>query len=101
MMNGALCRIASQHVFGGGGAGSIPRTRLPATDSFALTRPLGVASIAERPSVSEGNKAVYAGPALDTIDVQHVINAYHEAVLPHDGSRLSNLFLPQGGRAFR
>ena len=38
-----------------------------------------------------------AGGASDTVDVQHVIDAYHEAVLAHDGSRLSSLFLTQGG----
>jgi hypothetical protein len=63
---------------------------------FALTISLGLASIAQSPSAAEGNEAVSAGTASDTVDVQHVINAYHEAVLAHDGSRLSNLFLPQG-----
>jgi hypothetical protein len=33
--------------------------------------------------------------ATRTVDVQHVIGAYHEAVLTHDGSRLASLFLPQ------
>jgi hypothetical protein len=33
----------------------------------------------------------------DTVDVQHVIDAYHEALLTHDGSRLARLFLSQGG----
>jgi hypothetical protein len=43
---------------------------------------------------------VYTAPdsraASDTVDVQHVIDAYHEAVLTHDGSRLAHLFIPQG-----
>lgn len=64
---------------------------------FALTIPLGVASIAQSPPPNEGNKAVSAGLASDTADVQHVIDAYHEAVLTHDGDRLAHLFLPQGG----
>jgi hypothetical protein len=42
------------------------------------------------------NKGVPAGTASDTVDVQHVIDAYHEAVLTHDGSRLARLFIPQG-----
>jgi len=32
----------------------------------------------------------------DTVDVQHVLDAYHSAVLAHDGARLASLFLPQG-----
>lgn len=32
----------------------------------------------------------------DTIDVQHVMDAYHEAVVSHDGARLAALFLPKG-----
>ena len=34
--------------------------------------------------------------ASDTDDVQHVMDAYHEAVVQHDGARLTALFLPQG-----
>jgi hypothetical protein len=33
---------------------------------------------------------VAANVAADTVDVQHVIDAYHEAVLTHDGSRLAH-----------
>ena len=64
---------------------------------FVLTIPLSVAAVAQNPSTAEANKAVSSGPPSDTIDVQHVIDSYHEAVLAHDGSRLSSLFLPQGG----
>jgi hypothetical protein len=34
--------------------------------------------------------------ASDTVDVRHVLDAYHAAVLAHDGARLASLFLPQG-----
>lgn len=34
--------------------------------------------------------------ARDTADVQHVMDAYHEAVVTHDGARLASLFIPQG-----
>lgn len=34
--------------------------------------------------------------AHDTADVQHVLDAFHDAVVSHDGPRLSALFLPQG-----
>jgi len=64
---------------------------------FALTIPLGVTSIAQNPSIAVGNKILSAGLASDTVDVQHVIDAYHEAVLTHDGDRLAHLFLPEGG----
>lgn len=33
----------------------------------------------------------------DTVDVQHLMDAYHEAVLGHDGERLASLFLSNGG----
>ena len=32
----------------------------------------------------------------DTVDVEHVMAAYHEAVVAHDGARLSSLFISQG-----
>lgn len=32
----------------------------------------------------------------DTVDVQHVMDAFHEAVVSHDGARLAALFLPEG-----
>lgn len=34
--------------------------------------------------------------ATDTDDVQQVMDAYHEAVVQHDGARLAALFIPQG-----
>jgi hypothetical protein len=33
--------------------------------------------------------------AADSVDVQHVMDAYREAVVTHDGARLATLFLPQ------
>src|SRR5580698_4951764 len=64
---------------------------------FALTILTAAASFAQSPSPAERNEATPASTASDTVDVQHVIDAYHEAVLTHDGSRLAHLFLPQGG----
>ena len=40
--------------------------------------------------------AVRASTAEDTVDVQHVMDAFHAAVVSHDGSRLAALFLPEG-----
>jgi len=39
-----------------------------------------------------------AGPrtAEDTRDVQHVMDAFHDAVVNHDGARLVALFVPEG-----
>lgn len=63
---------------------------------FALTILIGTASFAQSPVPAESNKAVLVSTASDTVDVQHVIAAYHEAVLSHDGPRLAQLFIPQG-----
>lgn len=63
---------------------------------FALTILTATASFAQNPLPAQSNKAVPASTASDTVDVQHVIDAYHEAVLTHDGSRLASLFIPQG-----
>jgi len=63
---------------------------------FALTILIGTASFAQSASPAESNKALPASTATDTVDVQHVIDAYHEAVLNHDGARLASLFIPQG-----
>ena len=62
---------------------------------LALTILIGTASFAQSPNPAESNKALPGSTASDTVDVQHVIDAYHEAVLTHDGSRLAHLFLPQ------
>jgi len=62
---------------------------------FALTIINATASFAQSPPPAESNGAVPASTASDTVDVQHVIDAYHEAVLTHDGPRLAHLFLPQ------
>jgi hypothetical protein len=71
--------------------------RLIITSLFALTILIGTASLAQGPLPIESNKAVNTNVAADTVDVQHVIDAYHEALLTHDGTRLASLFLPQGG----
>jgi len=63
---------------------------------FALTILIGTASFAQSPLPAASNKAVPFSTASDTVDVQHVIDAYHEAVLSHDGPRLAQLFIPQG-----
>ena len=64
---------------------------------FAFTIFAGTASMAQSPLTTETNKAVPNNTASDTADVQHVIDAYHEAVLTHDGTRLAHLFLTQSG----
>jgi hypothetical protein len=62
---------------------------------FALTILTTTASFAQSSPPAESNEAFPVSTASDTVDVQHVIDAYHEAVLTHDGSRLAHLFLPQ------
>jgi len=46
---------------------------------------------------SAGTRAHDSMPAetSDTDDVPHVMEAFHQAVLAHDGARLARLFLPQ------
>lgn len=41
-----------------------------------------------------------ASTADDTVDVAHLMHAYHEAVVSHDGARLAALFVPAGGAWF-
>ena len=46
---------------------------------FALTILTAAASFAQSPSPAESNEATPASTASDTVDVQHVIDACHEA----------------------
>lgn len=43
-----------------------------------------------------GLGTAHADTAADSVDVQHVLDAYHAAVVGHDGARLAALFLPDG-----
>src|SRR6202789_404447 len=70
--------------------------RFISTHFFALTILIGTASSAQSPVPAGSSQAVPASLASDTVDVQHVIDAYHEAVLSHDGPRLAQLFIRQG-----
>jgi hypothetical protein len=45
--------------------------------------------------VASANALAAPTTAQDTQDVEHVMHAFHEAVVHHDGERLSALFLPQ------
>lgn len=71
--------------------------RLIVSCVFALTGLLGTAGSAQSPSANNGIQNTSSNVAADTVDVQHVIDAYHEAVVAHDGTRLASLFLAQGG----
>jgi hypothetical protein len=57
--------------------------RITSTSSMLIALCLATAAFAENPE--------------DTADIQHVMGAFHEAVLTHDGSRLAALFIPEGG----
>ncbi len=37
------------------------------------------------------------GTATDIVDIQQVMEAYHHAVVTHDGAGLAALFIPEGG----
>ena len=66
------------------------------TLALTFTLLLPAAAFAQTPSPSEPAATVPTASPADTIDVQHVMDAYHQAVTTHDGARLASLFLPQG-----
>ena len=70
--------------------------RLPGTPVWMVALLLSTATVAaSQPSVSR-NQSTAPTTAQDTVDVQHVMAAFHEAVTTHDGSRLAALFIPEG-----
>jgi hypothetical protein len=56
----------------------------------------GTATFAQSPAPAAGNPAIPSSVVADTVDVQHVMDAYHEAVVTHDGARLARLFILKG-----
>ena len=40
--------------------------------------------------------ASFAEQRQDVVDIQHVMDSFHSAVVAHDGARLSALFIPEG-----
>ncbi len=59
---------------------------------LALTLSIGAAVVVAAPAK--------ASTAQDTVDVDSLIAAYHQAVLDHDGARLAALFVPEGSAWF-
>jgi hypothetical protein len=57
---------------------------------------LSTASVAGDPAHSDRSEATSTSTAQDTVDVQHVMDAFHQAVLAHGGARLAALFVPEG-----
>lgn len=73
----------------------VKMTGSKSTLMFALMC-FGLSSIAQTSTHSEDTKpALSSTTRTDTIDIQHLIDAYHEAVHSHDAARLSGLFLSQ------
>ncbi len=64
---------------------------------FALTAIFSVPGSAQSLPQNYGVQTKGPNPAADTVDVKHVIDAYHQALVTHDGARLASLFLAQGG----
>ena len=67
---------------------------------FLIPALLLAAATTAQPPRSQAQTAATQTPAArpqDTVDVQHVMDAYHEAVHGHDGARLASLFIPDGG----
>lgn len=48
------------------------------------------------PTAGFANDPARAGTAQDTADVQQVMDAFHHAVVTHDGTHLAALFIPEG-----
>ena len=71
--------------------------RLFVSSVFALTAIFSVPGSAQNLSQSDGVQTKGPNLAADTVDVKHVIDAYHQALVSHDGARLASLFLAQGG----
>jgi hypothetical protein len=46
-------------------------------------------------------RTAFASTAEDTVDVGHLMEAYHRAVASHDGARLQALFVPEGSTWFK
>jgi hypothetical protein len=67
------------------------------TTSMLITSLLfdGAASAQSLPN-SFQDQVTSASTAQDTVDVQHVMDAFHDAVVSHDGARLSALFVQEG-----
>jgi hypothetical protein len=63
---------------------------------LAFTMLASTAGFAQTALPAEGKTARSASIESDTVDIEHVMDAYHEAVITHDGSRLVQLFIPQG-----
>jgi ketosteroid isomerase-like protein len=63
---------------------------------FLALGSLGLVAHGQSPQSPQPVPAATHNVAADTVDVQHVIDAYHAAVLAHDGERLASLFLAQG-----
>lgn len=64
---------------------------------FALIAIFSVPGSAQSVSQNDSAQTKSANLAADTVDVQRVIDAYHQALVTHDGARLANLFLTKGG----
>lgn len=70
--------------------------RIAATSVLAMSLLLVHSASAQSASAPAQDQATSASAAQDTVDVQHVMDAFHDAVVSHDGARLSALFIPEG-----
>jgi hypothetical protein len=74
----------------GAAKGDLIMNRIISISIFAVTLVSSTVAFAQEPAHTP------ADITRDTIDVKHVMDAYHEAVVTHDGSRLAALFIPEG-----
>lgn len=53
-----------------------------------------IVAVGQQPDA--GGPQTLTPKAADVSDVQHLMDAYHQSVVTHDGARLASLFLPDG-----
>jgi hypothetical protein len=57
---------------------------------------LSSVTLAAEPGSAGGFDCKVTGTATDTVEIQQVMQAFHHAVVTHDGSQLAALFIPEG-----
>jgi hypothetical protein len=71
-------------------------SRLPATRMLMVALLLSAATFAASRACVGRDDSTPTGTGQDTVDVPHVMAAFHDAVITHNGSRLAALFIPEG-----
>jgi hypothetical protein len=73
-----------------------PRHRRARRAAVALVAILGAGAASADPPAAQAPRGSLPTTAQDTVDIPHVMAAFHAAVVGHDGARLAALFIPEG-----